>query len=305
MNLPAIAIHGGAGPATAFIKAREEQYLRRLGAIVQEAYNALKEGAGALDAVTQAVCMLEDDPLFNAGKGSALNRDGKTGMDAAIMDGNTQKAGAVAHQTRVPNPIKLARAVMDGSPYVLLTGSALEELIKEKKLETVPESYFHVAHQLQVYEERRQKEQGAASGNSGQDHGTVGAVARDQYGNVAAGTSTGGADFCIPGRISDSCIIGAGCYAHNESCAVSGTGDGEFLITGVVAHKIAALVALAHYSVADACRAVISEYPAGKCDMGVIAIDRKGRIGHAFNTDRMHRAWIDMEGRMTCHIYKT
>jgi beta-aspartyl-peptidase (threonine type) len=302
----AIAIHGGAGPMSDFIYEYKEEYKKSLTAIVQAGHKILVDGGTAVDAVYETVRRLEDDPLFNAGRGAALNSYGETRMDAAIMDGATLAAGAVANQHHIKNPIQLALAVMRDTPYVLLTGDGLEGLRKYKNIDKISMSHFITAHQLQKFFDHKKGDGHLTNDNpfftrsTKSMTGTVGAVALDVYGNLASATSTGGADYCLPGRVSDSCIIGAGCYANNETCAVSGTGDGEYLMTGLTAHTISMMVKLTGLPIDTICSNVIGSYPEMACDIGVICLDRSGAISIRFNAERMHRAWIDVAGQLSC-----
>lgn len=290
-----VAIHGGAGliRRDSLTPEREAACRASLGRIVALAATALADGAGALDVVELAVRELEEDPLFNAGRGAVLNRDGLAELDASIMDGRTRAAGAVAAVRTTRNPITLARAVMERTPHVLLAEAGADAFAREIGLEQVDRGWF-------VTEERRaQLAQVAGRGAVGLDHGdreldrygTVGAVARDRHGSVAAATSTGGMVNKRPGRVGDSPIIGAGTYAWDATCAVSGTGHGEPFVRLAVAARVSALIELAGLDLAQACHRVIhEELPALSGEGGVIAVDRHGNLATPFNTAGMFRA---------------
>ncbi|MFC7781286.1 isoaspartyl peptidase/L-asparaginase family protein [Legionella taurinensis] len=304
MNKIAIAVHGGAGEASDFLISNEKKCAKGLQEALLTGHRILKDGGSALDAVEAAVCMLEDDPHFNAGRGSTLNCHGEIEMDASIMDGKTLKAGAVSMIREVKNPVSLARKIMEKTHHVFLSGYGALEVAKYFNLPLLPESYFMTDYQYQQNQTRHQQETfDDILKKSGS--GTVGAVALDNEGNLASATSTGGISHCLPGRIGDSCVIGAGCYADNRNCAVSGTGEGEALITGVAAHTIAMLIELQGYSLQEACDQVIKKRPpASRREMGVIAVNTQGNVSVSFNTEIMKRAWIDNDGKMHCKIFK-
>ncbi len=290
----ALAIHGGAGaiPADA-PEAEKRAYLASLRRVLELGRSVLAEGGTSLDAVERVIAALEDDPLFNAGKGAVLNREGEAELDASIMDGATLACGAVAAVRTVKNPIQLARRVMEKTPHVLLAREGAERFAEAQGLSLVPPAYF-------VTERRqRQWEQWRAS----QGGGTVGAVALDRYGNLAAGTSTGGLTGKMPGRVGDSPIIGAGTYAANATCAVSGTGRGEEFIRHGVARRIALLMELRGLDVEEAARQVVHEV-LRPGDGGVIAVDRHGHIAMEFNTPGMFRGAADATGRFEVAIWK-
>ncbi len=293
----AIAIHGGAGPipAGALTHAREKQFRASLQTALDAGYHILERGGGSLDAVTTAVRVLEDDPLFNAGHGAALTRDGAAELDAAVMEGKTQRAGAIASVRHVKNPIDLARRVMEKSRHVLLVGPGAEEFALEEGLTLVPNSYFRTA-------ERRLQLESEQSGVLVSDlipsQGTVGAVALDEDGNLAAATSTGGMTNKRQGRVGDSPIIGAGTYAKNGVCAVSATGHGEYFIRAVAAYHICAAVEYRGLSLEDAAREMlhgILRRLGGRG--GIIAIDGGGHIVMDFSTEGMFRGARDSLGR--------
>jgi len=302
MNI-AMAIHGGAGPDSDFIKENKENYFEGLKEAVTAGYKILEKGASALDAVEEAVRTLENNLLFNSGRGSALNNKGEVEMDAAIMDGEKIKAGAVSMVTNVKNPVTPARFVMENTNHVLLSGNGALEFAKNEDIELAPGSYFITDHQMQEFLEKCNKEDLQQLLRK-RIHGTVGAVALDVKGNVAAATSTGGTCNSLDGRIGDSCIIGAGTYANNKTCAVSGTGDGEFLINRVIANSISAACHFTNRSLQEACDLVIHELNKDvKGDLGVISVNAKGDFGISFNSERMHRAWQSSTVPLTIKIY--
>jgi len=287
-----IAIHGGAGtlPRAEMSGDAERQYRNGLNEAIDAGYALLQDGGSSMDAVTRAVVLLEDNPLFNAGRGSVFTLDGRNELDASIMDGRTLQAGAVCGLTRIANPVLLARAVMERSEHVMLAGAGAEEFASAQGFSLVPQSYFHTAARWQQLERIRGGEAGL-SGHTISHVGTVGAVALDSFGNLAAATSTGGMTGKRYQRIGDSPIIGAGTYADDRSCAVSATGHGEVFIRGAVAHDICARVRFGGRSVAAAVREVIlAELPALGGEGGVIAIDAHGEIAVEFNSEGMFRA---------------
>jgi beta-aspartyl-peptidase (threonine type) len=298
----AIVIHGGAGVINRsdITPERETQYRAGLEAARDAGYAVLEKGGSSLDAVTAAVRTLEDNPLFNAGIGAVLNRDGEAELDSSIMDGATLRAGAVANLRHVKNPIDLARAVMEKSPHVMIAGAGAEEFALQQGFALVPNSYFRTPARLRQLEKAQKDEKAALDG-----HGTVGAVALDHNGNLAAATSTGGMTNKLPGRIGDSPLIGAGTYANNASCAVSATGDGEFFIRAVVAYDLCALVQYKRVPLEAAAREVIHEKIEGMhATGGVIALDRDGHIVMDFNSPGMFRAARDSSGRRDVAIFK-
>jgi L-asparaginase / beta-aspartyl-peptidase len=302
----ALAIHGGAGiiPPEQMTPALE----RHLRAGLQRSLDAgraiLQKGGSSVDAVAAAVQVLEDDPFFNAGRGAVFTSAGTHEMDAAIMDGRTLAAGAVGCVQRVRNPIKLARAIMETSPHIMLTGNGAEDFARELGLELVEEEYFYTEQRWRALERVRQA-QGNRRALSDQDrHGTVGAVALDQTGNLAAATSTGGNTNKRPGRIGDTPIIGAGTYANIKTCAVSATGVGEFFMRAVAAHDLSALMEHRDLSLGNAAQAVLDKVAALGGTGGLIAIDRQGNIALPFNTNGMYRSCVDVDGEVFVAIYK-
>ncbi len=259
--------------------------------------------------------MLEDSPLFNAGKGAVFNSDGQNELDASIMDGSNLNAGAVAGVRHIKNPIVLARLVMEQSRHVLMTGEGAEQFAQEHDVELVSSEYFYTPHRWEQLEKRKLEEakdpdkpafdlnkQAALSAD--RYLGTVGAVALDRNGNLAAGTSTGGLTNKHWGRVGDSPIIGAGTYANNKTVGVSGTGDGEYFMRGVVAHDVSALMQYREYSVAAALYHVVQEKLVNMGGAGgLIAVDRNGNIAMEFNTWGMYRGYVDRDGKTHTAIY--
>lgn len=294
----AIAIHGGAGglPREHLPSEQQRRYHDALAAALDGGYALLEAGGSSLDAVIAAVRLLEDDPLFNAGRGAALTREGIAELDAAVMDGSTLRAGGVAAVRHVKHPIELARRVMEKSRHVLLVGAGAEEFALEEGFELLPNAYFRTA-------ERRTELDLLRSGQHVSElvpapHGTVGAVARDAHGNLAAATSTGGMSNKRPGRVGDSPVIGAGTYARNGACAVSATGHGEYFMRLVAAYHVCAAVEYRGLGVQEAVRETIHERLAGLGGRGgIIAVDAGGRIALDFNTEGMFRGARDSSGR--------
>jgi beta-aspartyl-peptidase (threonine type) len=287
---PVIAIHGGAG-----VMRRDKPGARHkevLGRALDAGYEILKQGRSSLDAVTAAVVVLEDSPLFNAGRGSCYNADGEIEMDASIMDGADLRAGAVAAVRCIRNPILAARAVMDSSPHVLLAGDGAERFAQTHGLRLETAEYFQTARRLWALKRKLKRH-----------HGTVGAVALDQAGNLAAATSTGGYTGKLPGRIGDSPLIGAGNYADNRACAVSGTGLGEAFIRAAVAHDMCARMLYASASLRAAARAALDSVARVGGDGGLIAVDRRGNVAMPFNSEGMYRACVDRRSRRTIAFF--
>ena len=287
-----IAIHGGAGtlPRAEMSTEAELRYRAGLNAAIDAGYALLEAGGASIDAVTRAVMLLEDNPLFNAGRGSVFTLEGRNELDAAIMDGSNLHAGAVCGVTRIKNPIELARAVMEQSEHVMLAGTGAEEFAADRGFSFVPPSYFHTPERWQQLERIRGGDT-ALSALTISHVGTVGAVALDDRGRLAAATSTGGMTGKRYQRIGDSPIIGAGTYADDRSCAVSATGHGEVFIRAAVAHDICARVRFGGRSLAQATREVVlGELRALHGEGGVIAIDPQGEIAIEFNSEGMFRA---------------
>jgi L-asparaginase / beta-aspartyl-peptidase len=308
MNKIAIAIHGGAGPDSDYIKQNTKEYKQGLKEAINQAYAMLEEGSSAVDVVEAAIKVLEDNPLFNAGKGSALTENANVEMCASIMNGFDLKCGAAAIVKNVRNPIRLARQIMEKTKHIYLGSMGAAEFAKQLNLPMEPDAYFITEHQFSTYEQTRKKindnGQQLAIEQLDKKHGTVGAVALDLKGNLAAGTSTGGTDFCKPGRIADSSMIGAGTYANNETCAVSATGEGELHMQHVTAFHISALMEYKGLSLREACHYLIHEKLKHiNGDMGLIAVDTKGNLVAEFNTPRMHRAMKSSSQQLIVEIY--
>ncbi|GEP44836.1 isoaspartyl peptidase/L-asparaginase family protein [Brevifollis gellanilyticus] len=301
----AFAIHGGAGVAPKDLTPEQEAECRKvLAQAVQEGHATLKSGGSGLEAVQKAIIILEDSPLFNAGRGSVLTAAGTVEMDASIMDGRTLQAGAVAGITTVRNPILLANVVMTKTPHVLMIGAGAEALAREHALKTEAPEWFITPKQM---EKLRRAQKKSAVTLSPEDIwmrvGTVGAVALDKEGHLAAGTSTGGLTNKKAGRVGDSPIIGAGTYAEDGVCAVSGTGHGEFFIRNVVGHDVAARMKYGKATLVEAADAVIARLSEQKGVGGIIAIDAQGRVHAPFNTPGMFRAWIGTDGQVEVKIF--
>lgn len=300
-----IAIHGGAGDfsPTELTSSRWEAYRAGLQAALEAGFRCLSEGRSALDAVEAAVSSLEDEPLFNAGRGAVFSHDGVNELDAAIMDGATLGAGAVAALRHVRNPVSLARRVMEHSPHVMLAGSGAEEFALEQGVPLIPRGWFYSEAR---YQQLLAARAGANSARNQLDYfGTVGAVALDRAGNVAAATSTGGMTNKRWGRIGDSPIVGAGTYAANAGCAVSATGHGEYLLRATVARDVSARVELLGESVDAAAQAVVhGKLTALGGEGGLIALGRDGRAAFAFNTQGMFRGAMDDRGRCVTAIFR-
>jgi beta-aspartyl-peptidase (threonine type) len=287
-----LAIHGGAGtlPRTEMSGEREHNYRAGLAAALDAGFAVLQARGTSLDAVTRAVMVLEDNPLFNAGFGSVFTFDGRNELDAAIMDGTALKAGAVCGVTHVRNPIELARTVMEHSDYVMLSGAGAEEFALARGLSLVPRSYFHTPERWRQLERIRSGD-AELSALTISHVGTVGAVALDGGGRLAAATSTGGMTGKRYNRIGDSPIIGAGTYADDRSCAVSATGHGEIFIRAAVAHDICSRMRFGGRTLDQAVhQVVLEELPALRGEGGVIAIDHRGEIAMEFNSEGMFRA---------------
>jgi beta-aspartyl-peptidase (threonine type) len=299
-----IAIHGGAGtmPRAEITPELEAQYRADLAQALDTGYGVLEKGGTSQEAAIAAVRILEDSPLFNAGKGAVFNRDGEVELDAALMDGASRRAGSVAGLKHIKNPIELARLVMEKSPHVMLIGPGAEEFALDQGMTLVPNSYFHTDKRREQLERALKGDRMAAIKLN--YFGTVGAVTRDQQGNLFAATSTGGMTGKIPGRVGDSPHIGAGTYANNETCAVSATGHGEFFIRSVVAYDIHALMDYKGLSLDKAVNEVVQrKLKVMKAEGGVIAIDSDGHIAMSFNSEGMFRGARDSGGRREIGIY--
>jgi beta-aspartyl-peptidase (threonine type) len=308
-----LVVHGGAGTILRkdMTPAEDSAYRAAITAAIRAGYDVLSTGGTSVDAVTAVVIALEDSPLFNAGKGAVFTNAGTNELDAAIMDGRTLRAGAVTGVTHIRNPITLARLVMEKSRHVMLDGAGAEAFAELHGMPMVPQDYFFTQRRWDDLRKVQAAEE--TSGLAGMEamrrqlnehHGTVGAVALDVHGDLAAGTSTGGLTNKRWGRIGDSPIIGAGTYANNASCAVSATGTGEYFIRNVVAHDIGARVQYAGQSLENAADAVVMrELVAQHGDGGVIAVDKDGNIAMPFNTEGMYRGYVVPSGMITVKIY--
>ena len=316
-----IAIHGGAGTILKknMTDSMRTQYSNKLEEAIRRGHSILKEGGSSLDAIEATIRILEDSPLFNAGKGSVFAHNETNQMDSSIMNGKTLEAGAVAGVTTVKNPISLAKKVMNNSPHVLLSGRGAEEFGQEQGIEIVDPEYFYTEGRMNTLKKVKEKEKQKAANTSVSglrfDHdsaelidskfGTVGCVALDQQGNLAAGTSTGGMTNKRWNRIGDTPIIGAGTYANNKTCAVSSTGWGEFFIRAMVAHDISALMEYKELSLSEAAHEVIHNKVAKLGgDGGVVAMDYKGNAVFEFNTPGMYRAAMSADGTLTIGMYE-
>ena len=301
----AIAIHGGAGtlPRAEMTPDQEAAYRAGLAAALDAGYAVLEGGGTSLDAVTIAVRMLEDDPLFNAGRGAVLTHEGTVELDASIMDGRTLAAGAIAGVAHIRNPIELARAVMEHSPHVMLIGTGAEEFAHTRNIAFVANDYFKT--ETRKAQLRRVLVGDTRPANELSALGTVGAVARDQAGNLAAATSTGGMTGKRYGRVGDSPIIGAGTYADNGSCAISATGHGEYFIRTAVAHDICARVAYGGATLQKAADAVVMGRLAKMGgEGGIIAVDASGQVVMSFNSEGMFRGARSSGGKREIAIYR-
>ena len=304
----ALVIHGGAGVISrdAMSAESEAEYQAALNLALDAGNAVLQNGGSAREAVIASVIALEDCPLFNAGKGAVFNAEGGHELDASIMEGHSSKAGAVAVAYTIKNPIRLAEAIMEHSPHVLLAGAGAEQFADtQPTIVRVQPTYFDTEHRLEQLKQTQDEERKTASTDlKGKYFGTVGAVALDKHGHIAAATSTGGMTNKRWSRIGDSPIIGAGTYA-NEQCGVSGTGWGEYFLRAVVAHDICARMKYRGDSLADAANEVLLKVvPEMGGDGGAIAIDKDGNIAMPFNTEGMYRGWINPDGSRGVAIFK-
>ncbi len=298
-----MVIHGGAGTIerAEMTAANEEAHRAGLEQALQAGYAVLQKGGASLDAVEAAIRVLEDNPLFNAGKGAVFTHEGTNELDSSIMDGRTLKAGAVAGVKRIRNPISLARMVMEKSPHVMLDGAGAEAFAEKMGVPFVDQKYFYTDERWQALQKVKKE---TAAPNDKDRHGTVGAVALDQAGNLAAGTSTGGMTNKEFGRIGDSPIIGAGTYADNRTCAVSCTGDGEYFIRAAVAHTVSALMEYQNAPLPQAAETALENAKKLGGTGGLIAIDGKGNFAMPFNTSGMYRGTVNADGKITVEIYR-
>jgi beta-aspartyl-peptidase (threonine type) len=308
-----LAIHGGAGTIerSNMTPEKERAYRSGLEQALKAGYEILRRGGSSLDATEAAVRVLEDDPHFNAGRGSVFTSAGTNEMDASIMDGKTLKAGAVGSVQHVKNPINLARLVMEKSPHVMLDCAGAEGFAETNGIELVDQKYFFTQERWDALQKMKaaEKERASGAGKSfiitDQDrHGTVGAVALDKDGNLAAATSTGGMTNKMPGRIGDTPVIGAGTYANNQTCAVSCTGDGEYFIRAAAAHEVSALMEYRGMKLQQAAQNALDTVKRLGGTGGLIAIDKNGDLALPFNTNGMYRGYVDPEGKFVVEIYK-
>ena len=296
-NKIAIVIHGGAGIILKedISKSKEDSIINKLNEAVSRGWGLLKDGESSELAVIETIKILEDSPLFNAGKGSVFNSDGKVENDASIMRGNDLNAGASSGTSNVKNPITLAADVMNYSEHVFLSGKGAEKFAKERNLEIVENEYFHTEFRFnQLLDKKEEKK-----------YGTVGCVAIDVDGNIVAGTSTGGTTNKKWGRIGDSPIIGAGTYAKNNTCGISSTGSGEYFIRTVAAYQVSSLLENRNYDLTKAMSKVIYE-KIGEIggDGGMIGIDKNSNISMEFNTPGMYRAYVNKKGKKEILLYE-
>jgi beta-aspartyl-peptidase (threonine type) len=309
MKTFSIAIHGGAGTLVKGMMTPdlEAKYKSALGLALNEGYKVLENDGNAVDAIAMAVSFLEDSPLFNAGKGSVFTSAGTHEMDASIMDGKTLEAGAVSLVTGIKNPVSLAKDVMMKSEHVFLAGEGAMQFAKELDYKLEEASYFHDELRYNQWLEIKDTDSFQLDHSTKKDSkfGTVGAVACDKEGNIAAATSTGGMTNKKWGRVGDSPMIGAGNYANNKTCAVSCTGSGEFFIRAVVAYDVSCLMEHKGLSLEAAAQEVVNKRLLEiKGDGGLIAVDAKGNISMPFNTEGMYRASKSSKGREEISIYK-
>ena len=300
----ALVVHGGAGNIYEgrYTVEQEKEYIDKLTEAINHGYDILDKGGSSVDAVETVIRVLEDSPLFNAGKGAVLNNEGNAELDASIMSGADINAGGVAGLKSIKNPITLARFVMEHSPHVLMFGEGAEKFADEFGLKRVDNEYFKTDKMKSQYKKNRD---GAFSKSRNDKSGTVGCVALDREGNLAAGTSTGGIMGKKFGRVGDSPIIGAGTYADNSSCGISATGQGEFFIRNVVAHEISSLIKYNQMNINEA-----SEYVIGrtlteqKALGGIIGLDKYGNVAVSFNTPGMFRGYRISEKEPVVELYK-
>lgn len=315
-----LVIHGGAGTIlkNQMTPQKEAAYSRALEEALKTGYAIIQSGGSSLDAVEATVRVLENNPLFNAGKGAVFTNEGKNELDASIMDGRTLGAGAVAGVTIIKNPVTAARAVMERTEHVMLAGKGAEQFAREQGLEIVDPSYFYTEERWKALQRVKAEDAGktrldhhtgnsliSSSDQSDKKFGTVGAVALDKQGNLAAATSTGGMTNKRYGRIGDSPVIGAGTYASNSTCAISCTGWGEFFIRLVMAKSVSDMMEYGNRDLDSAAREMIfNKLEANGGDGGLIAIDKNGNISMPFNTAGMYRGYVDENGNVSVMIYK-
>jgi len=306
-----LVVHGGAGTIerSKMTPEREREYRAGVERALSAGYEILKRGGSSLDAAEAAVRVFEDDPRFNAGRGSVFTNIGTNELDAAVMDGKTLRAGAVGCLEHIKNPVSLARLVMEKSGHVMMVGEGAETFARENGADFVEQKYFYTKERWDALEKMKATEKSGGPEKkfiiSDQDrHGTVGAVALDRDGNLAAATSTGGTTNKRTGRVGDSPVIGGGTYANNVTCAVSATGDGEYFIRATVGHDISALMEYRGMSLKEAADAVLDKVAKLGGTGGLIAIDRHGNIALPFNTSGMYRGYADPNGKFVVEIYR-
>jgi beta-aspartyl-peptidase (threonine type) len=330
MRKIAIAVHGGAGTTrrSAMTPELEREYRLGLEAALRTGWEILRKGGRSIDSVEAAVCSLEDFPLFNAGRGSVFTHEGRNEMDASVMDGKSMRAGAVAFVVNVKNPVKLARLVMDRTEHVLLGGAGANQFAVEMGIEMADDAYFFTDHRYEQLLKAREQGVIELDHTSGEREildethdqallsdptsrtsdakplGTVGAVACDSNGDIAAATSTGGMTNKKFGRIGDTPLIGAGTYADNNTCAVSGTGHGEFFMQGVTAYDVAARMKYQEIGLKDAARETIEYLTRIGGEGGLIAVDAQGNITMPFNSEGMYRGFVNSDGEFFTAIYR-
>ena len=303
-------IHGGAGTILKKNMSTEKEaaYRAKLTEAIQAGYLILKKGGSSSDAITAAIVILENSPLFNAGKGAVFNSQGKNELDASFMEGADLQAGAVAVVSTIKNPVLAARSVLIHSPHVLLSGSGAEQFARNRNLKTVTPSYFQTKNNRKQFKKNQRNQTSSTSvaypEETPSKFGTVGAVALDRYGHLAAATSTGGLSNKKFGRIGDSPIIGAGTYADDKTCAVSCTGQGEYFIRGVIAYDVAARMQYKNVPLQVAAKSAIQKVTSMGGLGGLIALDREGNIAMPFNTPGMYRGWVNNEGKIKVFLYK-
>ena len=304
-----LVVHGGCGvpPAGTLSDAELQAAREGLRVALAAGWQVLQAGGAALDAVQAAVVAMEEDPAFNAGRGATLNAAGQHELDAAIMDGRTLAAGAVAAVSRVRNPIRLARAVMERTDHVLLVGPGAEALARDAGLELVEPSWFTTPERTAALERMRRLQRAGDTSRASQrlKHGTVGAVALDQHGHLAAATSTGGYTNKLAGRVGDTPLIGAGTYANDATLAYSGTGRGEIFIRSVAGHELHARLAYRGDTLGHACHDLVhGELKTMGGGAGLIAVDRGGNIALPYNTEGMYRGWVNARDGIRVAVYE-
>jgi len=302
----ALVIHGGAGTISRgnMTEEMEKAYREALAEALDAGERILMEGGDAIDAIEAAIIIMEDNPLFNAGKGAVFNHEGRNELDASIMTGQDLDAGAIGSVTNIKNPIKAARAVMTQSPHVMMVGKGAETFAAQVGLEIVDPSYFFTESRMKNLERAKEREKAKEKQDAATRHGTVGAVALDSKGNIAAGTSTGGMTNKRYNRIGDAPIIGAGTYASNETCGISATGHGEYFIRLSVAYAIHAQMKYAGKSIEDAAHDVIHQQLENLGgDGGIVGLDHNGQIVMTFNSEGMYRGYA-LPGKRYVGIYE-